>query len=173
MTAATRTGLAGAHHLPKSFPKSLRWPWTRVGVSSVVAIMLPFTWVLQIDGCTETVEGRATGYDLVSELHFTTPDLLLALVLFVVALFAARAAWIAGGPMPRLGVHVVGLFATSILVARGISLTLGTTQIRSVQPAGLIVLVALVVAFVDAIARVGFGFMERMDERRHERARDG
>jgi hypothetical protein len=159
--------------MPRSFPKSLRWPWTRTSLSGVIALMLPFTWVLQIDGCSETVEGRATGYDLLADLHFTAPDLTLALVLFVVALFAPRAAWVAGGPKPRLWVHAAGLFATAILVARGISLVIGTTQIRSVQPAGLVVLVALVTAFVDAIARVAFGFIERSDAVRHEHARDG
>jgi hypothetical protein len=161
------------HPTSATFPKSLRLPWTRAGMAGVVASMLPFTWVLQIDGCTESVEGRATGYDLLSDLHFTTPDLALAVVLFLLVVFAPRAAWFAGKPRARLGVHVLGLVATAILVTRGVSLVFGTTQVRAVQPAGAIVLIAMAVAFFDAVARVAVGFMERTDQWLRQHARDG
>jgi hypothetical protein len=172
--AATTTVFGHAVH-PSSptFPQSLRLPWTRAGTSGVVALMLPFTWVLQLDGCTETVVGHATGYDLLSELHFTTPDLALAIALFFLAVFAPRAAWYAGKPRARLGVHLAGLGATTILVARGVSLVLGTTEVRAIQPAGAIVVVALAVAFLDAIARLAMGFMERTDQWLRQHARDG
>jgi len=154
-------------------PRSGRWPWTRAGLSGVVALMVPFTWVLQIDGCTEMVEGRATGYDLLRDLDFTWPDAALAAVLFVVAILTPKAAAFAETKRGRVWIHVAGLVATAVLVARGISLVTGTTQIRSVQPAGIIVLLALLGAFADAVARVARSTMERMDADRRVRERGG
>jgi hypothetical protein len=135
----------------------------------VVFAMLPFTWVLQLDGCTETVEGRATGYDLLRDLDLTAPDALLVAMLALVALLAPKMATYAASRPSRTWTHVAGLVATGVLVGRGVTLILGTTQVRTVQPAGILVLLALLAAFVDAIGRVALSAMERVDHDRRVR----
>ena len=154
-------------------PRSLRHPWTRAGLSGLVLTMLPFTWVLELDGCTDSVRRSATGIDLLSELDLVPPDLALALVLSVVALLTPRAAAFAGGARNRVWVHALGLLATSVIAGRGILLVIGSTEVRTIQAAGLVVVSALVTALLDAIVRVGFGAMEKMDHDRHVRARGG
>jgi hypothetical protein len=145
--------------------RSAQWPWARAGLSGLVAMLLPFTWVLQIDGCTQTLEGTRTGVDLLRSLYLEPLDLWLALVLLAFVVFAPRWAAMIPHASTRLVLHVAGLVSTAALAFEGLSLLFGAGEIRTLQPAGYLVLLALLASCFDAALRVVFGSIEWSAER--------
>src|SRR4051812_12900288 len=96
-------------------PRCARWPWARASLSGLVIALLPFTWVVQLDGCTQTVEGRRTGIDLLRDVPLDTLDVGLALFLFALVVVTP---WWAGQverSMTRVGLHFAGFVATAAL----------------------------------------------------------
>jgi hypothetical protein len=141
-------------------PRSARWPWTRASLSGVIGVLLPFTWVVQLDGCTQTLGRSSTGIDLLREVQLGLPDLALVLALFALVIAGARWAGMIRQAPPRLGLHVLSLIATGALAFRGLSLVFGEQVIRTLQPAGYLVITALVACVVDAVVRVVLGAQE-------------
>jgi hypothetical protein len=170
MAHAAYGELEPRHDVP---PRSARWPWARGGLSGIIAMLLPFTWVIDLDGCTASIEGRRTGFDLLRDLPFDALDLVLVVFLLTLAIAAPRWAGLAERSSTRLGVHIAGLAATAALAFEGLSLLFGRVEVRAIQPAGYLVLASLLGCFVDAIARVVLGTVEWNEERGDVYARDG
>ncbi len=150
-------------------PRSARWPWARAGLSAIIAAVLPLTWVVQIEGCSQAVGpttsgpivGRAsTGLDLLRDLEPSALQLGLALAVALIVLAEPTWSAMASRASSRVAVHLVGLLATAGFWLEGLTLVFGATGTRLVQPAGYLVLTCLFACLGDAIARVVLALFE-------------
>lgn len=148
-------------------PRSVRWPWTRTGLSGIAAALLPAVWVTQYDGCTNQEEGPRTGVQLVQAIHWQELEFTLVLVLVLLATWLAPVAARAAPRLAwRLVAHAAGLAAT-VLYAMIVVIVLDPIFTRTVlEPAGRAVLTTVILSVFDAAGRALLGIAELVIERR-------
>jgi hypothetical protein len=149
-------------------PRSVRWPWTRVGLSGIVAALLPAAWVTQVDGCTQQEEGLRTGVQLVSAIRWDQLGAVAILSLVLLGTWLAPS--VARAAKERIGLrllaHAVGLGAT-VLYALTIVFVLDPIFARTyLEPAGRAVLTTAILSVFDAAGRGLLGLAELVRERR-------
>ncbi len=133
-------------------PWSLRFPALRGLGVLIISLLLPFEWVVEVDGCNQAPEvKRFTGAQLAG--HFeadVAPWVVLALAVMVaMPLLAARLR-----PRWAMVAHLLGAAATGFSAwVAWIAVFFTLFAERTLRPAGLAGVVVVVLCVVDGAAR--------------------
>ncbi|MFO0598200.1 MAG: hypothetical protein U0228_23050 [Myxococcaceae bacterium] len=145
---------------------SERLPGVRGGLFGLIALLAPFTWVLEVESCAgkPPVETEYTGTQLFAKFDADAWWVLIpTLVLCVLAPFVAREI---ARPALKLTVHVTGLLASAFGVWFGaMLLTFAIFSERKPHKVGWLVTVLLVGVVLDALLRLGWSVREWLQSR--------
>lgn len=141
-------------------PRSSRHPWVRSGLMGLVPLLLPFSWVLELDSCGHTpVQTELTGTVVLGrfELEGWAVAVPVLLVLLLTPYLAPRVAALG----PRVLVHVLGLIAALLATWGAFFVMLFSIfSERVFFGVGWIVFGCFVGSIVDALLRVVWSLQE-------------
>lgn len=152
---------------------SIRYPWSRTVLTSLLGLLLPFVWVFETSSCApDSAERRErTGAELLAQaIDGDGPALPLVLVIACLA-----TPWIAAGVVraaPRFLALLGGAVAALATTGFGFFVLLFTIfNARTLRPAGFAAAALLTAVSLDGLARLWLGAREWLASARATSAR--